>query len=117
MKLNALVILTNPDQSAMVEFPAADGASPRRMLVRNPIGAEAGDTVTVETESSHLLLTAFVLYILPLIAFAAGYLLGGTALWGAAAVVPAGVVGFLYNRRTRGNGYLTAVITDRAGEA
>ena len=112
MKQTAIVIRTNPDRSAVVELIPSDGAAaPQRMSARNPIDAQPGETVLVETEKASLPMTALILYLLPLAAFIAGYLLGGNALWGAAAVVPVGVLGYLYNRRTR-----TAVITGRAGE-
>ena len=112
MKQTATVIQTNPDQSAVVELlPSGGAAAPQRLQARHPIDAQPGETVLVETEKASLLMTALILYLLPLAAFIAGYLLGGTALWGAAAVVPVGVLGYLYNRRTR-----IAVITDRAGE-
>ncbi len=112
MKLTALVIRITPDGSAVVELPPSDGAAaPRRMQARNPIDAQPGETVLVEAEKPNLPMTALILYLLPMAAFIAGYVLGGTALWGAAAVVPVGVAGYFYNRRTR-----IAVITDRAGE-
>ncbi|MEA4822536.1 MAG: SoxR reducing system RseC family protein [Clostridiaceae bacterium] len=133
MKQTVKVILTNPDHTAMIEvmrFPACAGCDaqngcaacdqaesrPQRALVRNPIDAQPGEIVVIETESSRLLMTAFILYILPLIAFIAGYMLGGTALWGAAAVVPTGILAFIYNRRVSGNGFLTATIVSRGDE-
>ena len=132
MTQKARVIRTNPDHTALIEvlrFPACAGcdagaacdacdraeARPQRALVRNPAGIDAqpGETVVVETESSRMLLTAFIVYFLPLAAFIAGYLIGGSSLWGAAAVVPTGVLAFIYNRRVSGNGFLTASIVSR----
>ena len=46
----------------------------------NAIGAKPGDTVTVRTESGPVLLGAAVLYMMPLVLFFAGFLLGA-ALW------------------------------------
>lgn len=59
------------------------GAAKQTMELRaqNPIGAKPGDVVKVESESSPILKAAAVLYILPLVLFLAGYLLGEN-LWG-----------------------------------
>ena len=43
---------------------------------RNPIGAKAGELVTVESESGPVLKAAAVLYMLPLVLFIAAYLVG-----------------------------------------
>ena len=43
---------------------------------RNPIGARPGDTVTVESATGPVLKAAAVLYMLPLVLFIAGYLMG-----------------------------------------
>ena len=92
----------------MVELTS--GGRTRRVLARNPAEARPGDTVTVRTEPERILLSVLVLYLLPLAAFAAGYTLGGSSLWGVAAVVPAGALAYVYNRRVSGNGFLSAVI-------
>ena len=47
---------------------------------RNPIGASVGDLVTVETQTGPVLTAAAVLYVLPLVLFFLGYLLG-QLLW------------------------------------
>lgn len=54
------------------------GAVEQTMLftARNPIGAKAGDLVTVESATGPVLKAAAVLYMLPLVLFIAGYLLG-----------------------------------------
>lgn len=51
------------------------------LQAKNPIGAKPGDVVKVESESPPILKAAAVLYILPLVLFLAGYLLGEN-LWG-----------------------------------
>ena len=54
------------------------GAVEQTMIftARNPIGAKPGDMVTVEAATGPVLKAAAVLYMLPLILFIAGYLLG-----------------------------------------
>ena len=72
----------------------------------NPIGAYPGDTVVVSTDSKPVLAAAAVLYILPLILFFLGYLLGA-CLWESGAVT--GTVGFVL-------GVCVAVVYDRCVE-
>ena len=43
---------------------------------RNPIGARPGDLVTIASDTGPVLKAAAVLYMLPLVLFIAGYLLG-----------------------------------------
>lgn len=59
------------------------GAARETMILKaeNPIGAKVGDLVKVQSDSSPVLKAAAVLYILPLVMFLAGYLLGEN-LWG-----------------------------------
>jgi len=54
------------------------GAVEQTMIftARNPIGARPGDTVTVESATGPVLKAAAVLYLLPLVLFIAGYLVG-----------------------------------------
>ena len=58
------------------------GAAKQTMLLtaKNPIGAQPGDLVVVSSESKSVLQAAAVLYLLPLLLFLAGYLLG-ESLW------------------------------------
>lgn len=49
----------------------------RTMKVKNPIGASVGDRVAVELSDKRFLLAAFLVYILPLIMFLAGFLVSG----------------------------------------
>ena len=51
-----------------------------KLTARNPLGAQPGDTVTVESDSGPVLAAAAVMYLLPLILFFAGYL-AGSLLW------------------------------------
>lgn len=57
---------------------AGCGAVQQTMIVtaRNPIGARPGDLVTIESETGPVLTAAAVLYLLPLVLFVAGYLVG-----------------------------------------
>ena len=54
------------------------GAVEQTMIftARNPIGARPGETVTVESATGPVLKAAAVLYMLPLVLFIAGYLMG-----------------------------------------
>lgn len=54
------------------------GAAEQTMIftARNPIGARAGDIVNVESATGPVLKAAAVLYMLPLVLFIAGYLVG-----------------------------------------
>lgn len=56
------------------------------LTAKNPIGAQPGDRVKLRSESSPLLKAALVLYILPLVCFIAGYLVGENR-WGRGALV------------------------------
>lgn len=47
---------------------------PVRVLARNPVGAQPGDRVVVESASRSILGFAAVVYLLPLVLFFAGYL-------------------------------------------
>lgn len=58
----------------------------------NPIGACPGDSVVVESDSGTVLKGAMLLYVVPLITFLAGYILGET-LWGRG--VPVSLLGFV----------------------
>lgn len=54
------------------------------LTARNPIGARKGDRVYVQSSSSVVLWAAVLVYLLPLIGFFCGYLLGslyGCAAW------------------------------------
>ena len=57
---------------------AGCGAVEQTMIftARNPIGAKPGDMVTVESATGPVLKAAAVLYLLPLVLFIAGYLVG-----------------------------------------
>ena len=65
------------------------GAVEQTMIftARNPIGARPGDMVTVESATGPLLKAAAVLYLLPLVLFIAGYLVG--MQWGVGGLVGA----------------------------
>ena len=54
------------------------GAVEQAMIftARNPIGARPGDLVNVESDTGPVLKAAAVLYMLPLVLFVAGYLIG-----------------------------------------
>ena len=58
------------------------GAAQQNLLLtaRNPIGAQPGDMVVISSETKTVLKAAAVLYMLPLVLFIVGYLLG-ESLW------------------------------------
>ena len=75
------------------------GAVEQTMIftARNPIGARVGEMVIVESESGPVLKAAAVLYMLPLVLFIAGYLVGmqwkmGGLLGAAAFVLSIGII-------------------------
>ena len=51
------------------------------LTVKNPIGARPGDLVIIESQSRPVLAAAAVVYILPLVLFFLGYLVGSLQ-WG-----------------------------------
>lgn len=55
------------------------------LTVENPIDARMGDTVVISSDTGPVLKAAAVLYLLPLLLFLAGYLLGAM-LWNQGAV-------------------------------
>ena len=69
------------------------GAVKQAMLLDafNPIGAQPGDMVQIRSETGPVLLGAAVLYMVPLVLFIAGYLLGDS-VWKMGPL--AGCVGF-----------------------
>ena len=81
------------------------GAATEQILLTavNPIGAEAGDFVKIESASGPVLKAAAMLYMVPLILFFAGYLTG-MILWDLGALV--GILAFVI-------GIASAVIYDR----
>ena len=66
---------------------AGCGAAQETLLLtaRNPIGAEEGDLVMIESESGPVLAAAAVMYLLPVLLFFAGYF-AGVQLWNAGAL-------------------------------
>ena len=82
------------------------GAVEQKLLLdaRNAIGAKAGDTVRIAAESGPVLAAAAVLYIVPLLLFFLGYLLG-EILWqrggiaGCVAFAAGLLLAWIYDRR------------------
>ena len=74
-----------------------------RLTVHNPIGAHPGDMVVIESQTGPVLAAAAVLYILPLVLFFVGYLVGDL-LWSQGALTgclcfAAGIAGsVIYDR-------------------
>ena len=62
------------------------------LMARNTIGARPGELVVIESESGPVLAAAAVLYILPLVLFFLGYLLGSLQ-WGKGPLC--GCIGFV----------------------
>ena len=82
------------------------GALRETLFVRaeDPIGVSVWDQVVVETATSEVLKAAFLVYLLPVIFFFAGYFAGAAlrfwpGLTGAAAAILAAVPAILLNRR------------------
>lgn len=100
-----VVILRQSACSGDCHKCAGCGAVEQKVLLdaHNPIGASIGDTVTVRTESGPVLAGAAILYLLPVVLFFAGYLLGAV-LWQNGGL--AGCGGFV-------SGLLLAVVYDR----
>lgn len=90
-----------------------------RIRAENPIGAQPGEVVYVESESKTVLFAATLVYLLPAVLFVAGYLTAE------ALALPAGLIGglclvlgmlpaFAYNRRVKTHPP-RQTITGRAG--
>lgn len=73
------------------------------LTANNPIGAKPGELVNVSSQSGPVLLAALVLYILPMVLFFVGYMVGA-ALWGKGGI--AGGAAFIV-------GIVLAVVYDR----
>ena len=73
------------------------------LTVENPIGAQPGDLVTIESRSGPVLAAAALLYMLPLVLFFLGYLVGAMlwdrgALMGGVAFAAGIMASVLYDR-------------------
>ena len=81
------------------------GAAKETLLIRasNPIGAEKGDLVVIRSETGPVLKAAAMLYMVPMVLFFAGYLLGDA--WQGRGVL-CGILGFAL-------GIALAVVYDR----
>ena len=84
---------------------AGCGAAQETLILTadNPIGARPGDMVIIESRSGPVLAAAAVLYLLPLVLFFLGYLVGSTlwnlgALTGGLAFAAAIAFSVLYDR-------------------
>lgn len=82
------------------------GSAKQTMVLKanNPIGAKPGQLVTVESATGPVLAAAAVLYLVPIVLFLAGYLLG-EHLWSKGPLT--GIVGFVL-------GLVFARVYDRA---
>jgi len=88
----------------------------------NPIGARKGDLVKVESATGPVLKAATVLYMMPLVLFFAGYLVGDMlnasgALWGCLAFALSIVLIVVYDRKVVKKANLGYTITAFAGDA
>lgn len=72
----------------------------------DPYGAQAGDTVVVESATTSVLGAAVLLYVVPFLLFFLGYLLGGSMGWSEAGSIALGIGGFAA-------GLLAAMALDR----
>ena len=73
------------------------------LTARNPVGAKEGDLVVIQSASGPVLAAAAMVYMVPLVLFIGGYLLGEN-LWGAGPL--AGGIAFLLS-------IVSAVLYDR----
>ncbi|MCR5826524.1 MAG: SoxR reducing system RseC family protein [Oscillospiraceae bacterium] len=91
-------------------------AAPIRALVDNPIGAQAGQKVVVESSSRQIFGVILLVYMLPVVLFFLGYFAAssfGSAVAVAVAVLAffAGIVpAILYDRSVRRSGGMTFTI-------
>ena len=100
------------------------GAATEQILLKavNPIGAEAGDFVKIESASGPVLKAAAMLYVVPMVLFFAGYLIG-MMLWNLGALM--GILAFVigiasavfYDRRVVKKEGTVYTITGFAGES
>jgi sigma-E factor negative regulatory protein RseC len=106
MQQRVKVISCNPNGTAQVSVVrqsacsgdchkcAGCGSTKQTMLftAHNAIGAKPGDAVVVESDTGTVLKGAMLLYVLPLITFLAGYIVGEN-LWGQGILVS--IAGFV----------------------
>lgn len=97
---------------------AGCGAVQEKMLIsaENPIGATEGDFVTVSASSGTVLLSAMVLYMIPVALFFIGYLLGmycaiGAGWLGCFAFTLGIILAVIYDRKILSKKKITYVIT------
>lgn len=91
-------------------------------LADNPIGARRGDLVRVESATGPVLKAAAVLYVIPLVLFFLGYLLGAAlgnlgALMGCLAFAVGIVLVVVYDRKVVNKEELGYTITAYAGDS
>ena len=76
-----------------------------RIQAGNPIGAQRGDRVYVESSGATVLWGAVLVYLLPILGFLAGYCLGYAvghpALWSVTAFLLSWIPALWYNRRVK----------------
>jgi sigma-E factor negative regulatory protein RseC len=100
---------------------AGCGAAEESLMLtaRNPIGARPGDLVVIRSESGPVLTAAAVLYVLPLVLFFLGYILGMTwqlgALVGGLAFALGIVLAVVYDRLVAKKRKTVYTITGYAG--
>lgn len=92
------------------------------LKAENPIGAEAGDVVIIRSESGPVLRAAAMLYMVPMVLFFMGYLLGAIlwnmgALTGGIAFVIGICLAVLYDRKVVKKENTGYTITGFAGES
>ncbi len=91
------------------------------LTARNPIGAEAGDLVVMESKTGPVLAAAAVLYVVPLVLFFVGYFLGQSlfsqgGLAGCVAFVLGLVPVIFFDRRMAGSKETVYTITGFVSE-
>lgn len=91
------------------------------LTARNPIGAKPGDVVEITSESAPVLAGAAVLYMVPLILFFLGYILGEQlwsmgALCGCVAFVVGIILAVFYDREVVSKQKIIYTITGHVGK-
>ena len=91
------------------------------VIAENPIGASVGDMVIVETETKTVMKAAMLVYLVPLILFFTGYLLGVAiqflpGMLGVLGLILGAMPAFLLNRKLERKNERTFRITGYAQE-
>jgi sigma-E factor negative regulatory protein RseC len=82
------------------------------MEAKNDIGASVGDAVEIEIPEGRVILSSLMIFIFPIIAFFAGYLIKGLVL-GAAVLIAYLIFLYLYDKRTKTIPRIARILSNR----